>query len=113
MINTNKGYHGLLHPMKETEDGKWVPNFEYRYIAEDGPFGLIVTRGIAELAGVETPHMMEVLRFVEKAMGKTFFDEQGKLSGDDIAITRTPQKFGFDTIEDMMSRCYQCEDQTK
>ena len=33
----------------------WVPNFGYRYLAEDIPFGLCVTKGLAQLAGVETP----------------------------------------------------------
>ena len=54
MLNTNKGYRGLTHPTVTKEiDGKtkFFPNFKYRYFTEDLPCGLIVTRGIAELAG--------------------------------------------------------------
>eukprot|EP00532_Pseudo-nitzschia_australis_P007179 CAMPEP_0168165820 /NCGR_PEP_ID=MMETSP0139_2-20121125/1687_1 /TAXON_ID=44445 /ORGANISM="Pseudo-nitzschia australis, Strain 10249 10 AB" /LENGTH=366 /DNA_ID=CAMNT_0008082955 /DNA_START=424 /DNA_END=1521 /DNA_ORIENTATION=+ len=60
MLQTNKGYRGLKHPMKavDTFGGmKYLPDFNFRYFSEDIPMGLIVTRGIAELAGVPTPNM--------------------------------------------------------
>ncbi|XP_070194032.1 opine dehydrogenase-like, partial [Littorina saxatilis] len=47
--------HRLEHPMKKAGQGKWVPDFGYRYLTEDVPFGLVVTKGLAQLAGVPTP----------------------------------------------------------
>eukprot|EP01084_Bolivina_argentea_P208940 356035_1 len=43
-ILTNPGYDGLVHPMKQCNDNKneYVPNWNYRYLSEDIPFGLIV-----------------------------------------------------------------------
>ena len=73
MLRTNKGYNGLTHPMREVEmDGKtkYLPNFRYRYFTEDIPMGLVVTRGIAELAGVATPHMDEVIVWCQNMLEK-------------------------------------------
>ena len=51
---------GLTHPMKETEDGKFVPDFKFRYLWEDIPFGMAVIRGIGTVAGVPTPNIDKV-----------------------------------------------------
>ncbi len=103
MINTNKGYQGLVHPMIKTDEGKYIPNFGYRYMTEDIPVGLVVTRGIAELCGVQTPSMDKVIKFGEKVMNKKFL-EGGKVAGPDIAMTRSPQAFGIKTIEEFIDK---------
>merc|ERR1711974_350461 len=54
-LNTNAGYRGLTHSTIKTNDGKYMPNFNYRYMTEDLPMGLVPLRAIAELAGVATP----------------------------------------------------------
>ena len=46
--------------MNETEDGKFVPNFKFRYLWEDIPFGMAVIKGIATIAGVQTPNIDKV-----------------------------------------------------
>ena len=51
---------GLTHPTEKNADGKYVPNFQYRYLLEDIPFGLLVMRGVAALAEVQTPTMDKV-----------------------------------------------------
>ncbi len=83
MINTNKGYQGLLHPMKKTDEGKFVPDYNYRYLSEDLPQGLVVMKGIAELCAVETPNIDVVLDFGQKALGKSYLVD-GKLTGPDV-----------------------------
>jgi len=104
MLQTNKGYRGLTHPMIpiETEGGtKYVPNFRYRYFTEDIPCGLIVTRGIAELAGVDTPHMDDVILFCQRMLQKEYIVD-GKLKGKDLHSTRCPQHYGFNDIDTFM-----------
>lgn len=105
MLHSNKGYRGLTHPMKriETPAGeKYVPNFKYRYFTEDLPCGLIVTRGIAELAEVDTPHMDEVILWCQKMLGKEYIGLDGKLSGKDLDSTRCPQHYGFHDLDSFM-----------
>ncbi len=103
MMNTNKGYLTLTHPMVETKDGKYMPNFKYRYMTEDVPMGLVVTRGIAELCGVETPHMDTVINFASRALGKSFIVD-GKLEGPDVGMSRSPQAFGFHSLDELIQK---------
>ena len=101
MLITNKGYRGLTHPTVEVEtpEGtKYMPNFRYRYFTEDIPMGLAVTRGIAELAGVPTPNMDDVIVWCQQNMGKEFLVD-GKFVGKDIKSTRSPQTYGFYDLE--------------
>ena len=105
MIRTNKGYLGLTHPMTETADGKFLPNFNARYLNEDIPDGLAVTKGVAELCGLPTPEIDEVIRFACKATGKKFLAEDGKIAGaPDLHLTRSPQALGITSIEDLIKR---------
>ena len=60
MIICHCTFQGLTHPMIETDDGKFVPNFKFRYLFEDVPFGLAVIKGIADLAEVKTPNVDKV-----------------------------------------------------
>lgn len=104
MLRTNKGYRGLTHPMREVKvDGqtKYFPNFGYRYFTEDIPMGLVVTRGIAELAGVETRHMDEVIVWCQQVLGKEYLVD-GKLKGKDLESTRAPQRYGYTDLDSFM-----------
>jgi hypothetical protein len=101
MLITNKGYRGLEHPTVkvDTPDGqKYMPNFKYRYFTEDIPMGLCVTRGIAELAGVPTPNMDDVIVWCQECMGKEYLVD-GKFVGKDIPQTRSPQTYGYHDLD--------------
>lgn len=80
-ITSNKAYKGLTHPMKDARGGdgmsdlggsdddsllQLVPDTSHRYWVEDLPCGLVATRGIAELAGVDTPFMDSVILVSER-----------------------------------------------
>jgi hypothetical protein len=105
MLRTNKGYRGLTHPTREirTDDGsrKFMPNFQYRYFTEDVPMGLCVTRGIAELAGVLTPNMDDVIMWCQGVMNKEYL-VNGKLVGNDVPSTCSPQAYGFVDLDDFL-----------
>lgn len=107
MLQTNRGYRGLRHPMTlvQKEDGTkaYLPDFKYRYMTEDIPCGLMVTRGIAELAGVATPQMDAILLWAQNKCGKTYL-EDGKvaLSHPDLEETRCPQRYGYTSLESFM-----------
>lgn len=99
-MRTNKAYDGLVHPMKEVEPGKYVPDFTYRYMAEDVPEGIVPMKGIAELAGVSTPYLDEVITWCQGKLNKEYIIES-KLSGKDVNKTRAPQRYGINTLEDL------------
>mmetsp|Transcript_10555 Transcript_10555/g.12037 ORF Transcript_10555/g.12037 Transcript_10555/m.12037 type:complete len:371 (+) Transcript_10555:444-1556(+) len=109
MLNTNHGYLGLTHPTVEVEvDGKkaYMPNFKYRYLSEDIPFGLVVARGIAELADVKTPNIDEVIIWAQERLGKQYLSLNtvgGTVKGTrDMHETRCPQRYGFENLDEFI-----------
>ena len=88
-------------PMREVRPGKFVPNFEYRYLTEDVPFGLVITRALAEIARVETPTIDEVIRWAQSAMLKVYL-QGGKLEGADAGNLPIPQRHGVRTVRDLV-----------
>lgn len=62
---------------------------------------MIVIRGIAELAGVDTPMMSEVIMWCQNVMGKEFLVD-GKVAGKDLSMTRCPQVYGFTDLDTFM-----------
>ena len=88
---TNRAYAGLKAPVREVAPGRFVPDFHARYLAEDVPFGLAVSRAIAELAGVETPTMERVIAWAGAQLGK------------DTSEARIPQKYGLGDLEQLIA----------
>ena len=102
-FRTHKGYTGIKHPMVKTDDGKYVPDFKYRYFTEDIPCGQVVLRGIAEILGVPTPNLDEVITWAQGKLGKEYL-VNGKLAGKDIGETRCPQRFGISTLDGILGQ---------
>jgi hypothetical protein len=59
VFNTNIGYSRVPFPMVPVDKtGELVTlNLNARFFWEDVPFGLVILKDIAELTGVETPHI--------------------------------------------------------
>lgn len=94
-FTTNRAYAGLRAPMQLLEENALVPWFESRYLTEDVPFGLLATRGIAEILTVPTPAIDAVILWAQEALGQDWL-VRGRLRGADIPTSRAPQRFGCD-----------------
>jgi hypothetical protein len=99
IFRSNLGYQGLFAPMLTTDDGKFIPDFEYRYLTEDIPRGQCVLKGVAQIAGVDTPAIDVLIRWAGSVMNKRFLTDDNRLDPDLLAETSAPQAFGFETIE--------------
>lgn len=93
---TNRAYAGLKAPVREAAPGQFVPDFGARYLAEDVPFGLAVSRAIAGLTGVETPTMDEVTAWAGAQLSKDYL-------GRDATEARIPQKYGLESLEALIA----------
>jgi hypothetical protein len=89
-------------PMIEVSPGRFVPNFDYRYLSEDVPFGLVITRAIAELASVATPAIDEVIYWAQSHMRKVYLTD-GKVQGPDVRDLPIPQNYGVSTLPDLIA----------
>ncbi|MGH9873149.1 MAG: NAD/NADP octopine/nopaline dehydrogenase family protein [Pyrinomonadaceae bacterium] len=99
-LRTNALYQGRTHPMIETESGQYIPDFSHRFLLEDIPC-LAVIRGIAEIAGVETPNLDTVLLWGQEKLGKEYL-VGSSLTGKDLATSRCPQRYGYTRIADLL-----------
>jgi hypothetical protein len=88
-------------PMIELRPGKFVPNFDYRYLTEDVPYGLVVTRAIADLVGVETPTIDEVIAWAQDVLFRSYLVE-GELRGVDAKVLPIPQNYGIAGLHDLL-----------
>lgn len=66
MFYTNGAYKGIKAPAKKLDNGMYAPDFGARYIVEDIPYGLLITRSVAEMLNVKTPVIDEVLSSIGK-----------------------------------------------
>ncbi|NEO44454.1 MAG: hypothetical protein F6K55_10070 [Moorea sp. SIO4A3] len=98
---TNGAYNGIVHPMLQMPNGTYLPNFNHRYLTEDIPFGLVVIRGIAAIAGVKTPYIDLVLSWCQNKLRKEYLIGS-ELIGKDIGETRCPQRYGLTTLPEIL-----------
>jgi hypothetical protein len=102
MFNTNQSYAGLRAPVHSFAGGK-RPDFQSRYLSEDVPYGLIPTRGIAELAGVEMPVIDRVILWAQARLDQEYLVD-GKLRGRHLPATRAPQRYGIHSLQGLIDR---------
>ena len=86
----------------ETKNG-FRPNYNNRYYKKTT--GIVAIKGIANLVGIKTPAMDEVIYWAKDLMSKEYIIN-GKLVGKDLIDSRAPQKYGVKSIEEVMK--YYC-----
>jgi hypothetical protein len=101
IFRTNRGYQGLTAPMTQTADGRFAPDFGYRYLTEDIPRGQCVLKGVAQIVQVPTPTIDRLIRWADSVTGKRYLGDDGKLNPETVGETAAPQAFGFDTVAAM------------
>jgi len=99
-FQTNQGYQTFKVPVKKVNTGYQV-DVATRYLTEDVPFGLLVTKGIALVVGVETPMIDEVITNTSAWIGKEYLID-GELVGRDVMTTRAPQRYTLDSLEGLI-----------
>ena len=85
--------------MVSIADGRFAPDFGYRYLTEDIPRGQCVLKGVAQIAQVETPTIDRLIRWADSVTGKRYLTDDGILNPVTVRETAAPQAFGFDTVE--------------
>jgi hypothetical protein len=99
---TNRAYAGLKAPVREVaidrvrKPGQFVPDFKARYLAEDVPFGLAVSRAIANMADVQTPTIDRVIAWAGARLDRDFL-------GHDAGQARIPHAYGLDSLDQLLS----------
>jgi hypothetical protein len=96
-FTTNRAYAGLKIPVQPVGPDHFVIDYQSRYLAEDVPFGLVVVRGLAQLAGVDTPAIDRVVTWAQTRLQHSYL-VNGRITGPHMSQTRAPQTYGIDAI---------------
>lgn len=96
MFQSNRSYQHLRVPVKSVQ-GLYQIDVRSRYLTEDIPYGLLVSKALAELAGVSTPTIDDVIHAASERLGVQYLIN-GKLQGKDLGQTRIPQNFGLESL---------------
>ena len=101
MIQSNKSFKGIKHQMKESKKSGMEPDLE-SVLTEEVSNGLVVVKGLAVIAGVDVPTVTMLLEWGQGKLGKQFLKD-GQLAGKDIESTTCPQRFGFTTLDEVLT----------
>ena len=103
MITTNVAYDGLKAPyIKDETTGKCHVNLQARYLTEDIPYGLLVTKSIGMMFdGLDTPTIDEVLSGVSSWTGRDYLKEVEIFKSAANRI-RVPYLYGCTGKEDLV-----------
>lgn len=97
---TNRAYAGLKIPTRPAGPESAAVDFTARYLAEDVPFGLVVLRGLAEIAGMPAPTIDQLITWAQERLGKQYLLD-GRLAGPDLAESRAPQIYGIHRLDQL------------
>jgi len=100
-FTSNRSYAGLQAPTRSVNGGL-APDFQARYLAEDVPYALLATRGIAALTGTATPTIDNVITWAQERLEKEYLVD-GELCGKDVSTSRAPQRFGYYDLDELIS----------
>lgn len=100
MLNTNQAYRGIKAPMKQTGHGTWKTDYSARYITEDVPYSLLVTRTLGKMAGTGTPVMDRVIEALGEWSGYPYLENCDRAM-DLAGKSRLPFFFGKRGLEDL------------
>lgn len=100
-ITTSKLCKGIPHQMKKANGGQ-VPDYHCAFLNEDVPMGIVVLRALADFAEVKVTNIDMLLEWCQQKMGKEYL-VNGELKGKDMESTRCPQRFGFTTLDSIIS----------
>lgn len=89
-------------PVTEIGPERFVPNFDYRYLSEDVPYGLVITRALAELARVATPTTDKVIRWAQFKMKKVYLTD-ASVDGPDAKGLPIPQRYGISRLSELLA----------
>ena len=88
-------------PLLDCGDG-YLPDVQSFYFTEDIPFGLLVVKAVAEIAGVATPRTDAVLAWAQRLMGREYLAD-GRANGKDAATLPLPRRFGISTLPELVA----------
>eukprot|EP00050_Salpingoeca_kvevrii_P002193 m.188174 g.188174 ORF g.188174 m.188174 type:complete len:145 (+) comp10556_c0_seq7:965-1399(+) len=93
-------YATIRTPLRKVEGG-FLPDPRHRFFVEDVPYGLLLLKGLAVIAGVKTHYIDEILLWAQDFIQKEYLVD-GELRGRDCATSGLPQAYGLHSIQQIV-----------
>jgi hypothetical protein len=103
-IRTIRALSDRKIPMLKTGGSRYIPDITSFYFVEDIPYGLVVVKAIAFLAGVETPMMDAIIHWYENISGQDYLND-GLLNGKNVSALPLPQNYGITDLDALIKFC--------
>lgn len=87
-------------PLKMTKENEYSIDLTSRMFVEDFPHGVSMFKALANISGIETPIVDDLLQFYYRFSGKRYFNTDGSL-GKDIRETSIPQLTGINNLKEL------------
>lgn len=96
-------FRGIEAPVnKNLLTNLYTPDYSSRYFTEDIPYGLLDFKALAEILGVQTPVMNQLILWAQKKLGKDYLLSSGR-PGPDFLEGGVPQRFGIKNKRQLFS----------
>lgn len=102
MLNTNRAYRGIKVPAIRLGENLYQADFHCRYVTEDVPYSLLVTRTLGNMAGAATPVMDQVIRSLGQWINYPYL-ERYQDAEEFSSQSRLPVFYGMDKISDLLN----------
>lgn len=90
-------------PLRQVDGGGWVPDTSQFQFTEDIPYGIVIQRAVAEIAGAPTPLFDEIILWAQRILGVEYLVD-GRIAGRNAADLPIPQTFGITTRDELVRR---------
>lgn len=99
-LKSIKAFKVVKMPLKRSNENEYTIDLTSRMFVEDFPYGVSMFKSLANLSGIATPIVDELLQFYYRLSGKSYFNSDGSL-GKDINETCIPQLTGIKNLKQL------------
>lgn len=93
-------------PVMHLESGEYMIDKHCRFFTDDIPYGLLITKWIAEQLGEEVPFIDEIINWVQELRGDKFLTTNNKVDLEaclkDDHTSGIPPSYGVTSVEDIL-----------
>ena len=93
-------------PVKRMVDGTYMIDTDCRFFTDDFPYGILLTKWIADQLGEEVPFIDELITWVQEIRGDKFLTVDNKIDTntclDGKYTTGIPPSYGISSVEDIL-----------
>jgi len=102
----SKQLAAIKTPVLQLDDGSYIINTQCRFFTDDFPYGLVITKWIAEQLDVEVPFITHLIKWDQDIRGDKYLTKDDKVDLDACLAEKytsgIPPSYGITSVEDIL-----------